>query len=209
MAKTKLQVKGANIKFKELLDIDVVGIERPREELLALRGRLAKEANRRMTMLENSKSEISGQPYTYGAYEHYAVRYLKGAKQKRFGRLRKSDDKNLVHEINVLQKFLKAPSSLVSNMKKFEKNAQKSFHKMGLKRTYTKSFYEFITSGAWQEMRKVLPSEEIISFVAGVADNAKDYKRMMKLMRDYMQQVDETSVDDFKNYVNSRWNKSI
>lgn len=203
----KLAIKGQGLKFKELLDIDVVGIERPRDELLALRSRLAKEANKRMTQLENSKSEISGEPFTYGAYEHYAVKYLRGAKQKRFGRIKSASDKNIVHEINVLQKFLKAPSSKVSAMKKFEASSQEAFKQLGFERTKSKAFYSFISSGAWQEMRQSLPSGEVMKFMASQAHNADDYKKMMQLLDEYMSSERETSVEDFKSYVKQRWNQ--
>ena len=108
----------------------------------------------------------------------------------------------------LLQKFLKAPSSKVSEMIKFEKATQKMFQEKGFARTQSKAFYEFISSGAWQQMRKILPSEEIIEFISSKADNAREYKEMMQLMQDYLTQTNsETSVQDFKDFVNSRWNK--
>lgn len=86
---------------------------------------LVAEANRRMQELENSRSPITGKPYTGWAYKHYGLSVLEG--ETRWKEEPPSDRMAMYRKIVQVQAFLKAKSSTVEGAKETESKTLSTF----------------------------------------------------------------------------------
>lgn len=130
--------------------------KRPRSELMAERDILARITNRRA-------KELEAHNMTYGAYNRYLEPYLKGAKYKKMPTHNESlDDKALLHEISVMQKFLRAESSTVGGINKINRKRKKTFEEKGIKFENDKEFFDFLNSSDFKEMRRYASSDELL-----------------------------------------------
>lgn len=151
-------------KTSELLELDVWRRSWSTSELQAMRRQLAKVANQRMVRLERSRSSVTGEALTFGAYEK-ATEYLNRQDRNRFSEVLgfKKNTNALKHEINVLQQFLSMKSSTVSGQKEIEARRIETFAKAGVEFQTTKEFYDFLNSNDFKQLvNSGFTSEQII-----------------------------------------------
>lgn len=143
------------------------------DELKRIRRQLAKVMNQRQVRLENATSPVTGEAYTFGAYEKmqdYLTKQgrapIKGTEKRRFAEALDPgmSRRQLQKEIRVLQGFEDMASSRIAGMKSIEKKRQETFKAEGLDpSTYkSKDFYDFLNSETYNELLKTFTSEDII-----------------------------------------------
>lgn len=135
------------------------------KDLQAVRRKLAKRANQRMVRLERATSNITGEKYTFGAYD-VAQEYL-GSKRRFSENLNHLTDINkLRREVSVLQGFLNSKTSTVQGIREMEQKRISTWEKgewgmkwkmsgirnKPIKFASTKEFYDFLNSGILQDM---------------------------------------------------------
>ena len=146
---------------KTLIHRDYINKPRNRAKLIQERNQLARLTNSRLRALEKHGM-------TYGAYK-YTQPFLKGQKQKYFSAKAnaKFTDKQLIHEISIMQSFLRSASSSVRGINRINKKRMETFEKNGIHFESTEEFMNFIQSSAFNEFRAYYPSDE-----RGVADKS-------------------------------------
>ena len=143
------------------------------EDLKKIRRQLSKVMNQRMVRLENTKSKISGEAYTFGSYEKmqdYLTQKgkapIKGTDIRRFSEVLDPgmSRRELQKEIRALQGFEEQVSSRVGGMKQIEKQRIKTMTEQGLdpSTARSKDFYDFLNSKTYEELLKSFTSEDII-----------------------------------------------
>lgn len=143
------------------------------EELRKIRRQLSKVMNQRMVRLENAKSPVTGEAYTFGSYDkmqdYLTARGkapIKGTDIRRFyetldpGMSRRE----LQKEIRALQGFEEHISSRVAGMKQIERTRIKTMTEEGLdpSTARSKDFYDFLNSKTYEKLLKSFTSEDII-----------------------------------------------
>lgn len=143
-------------------------------ELGAYRRTLAKRANQRLVRLERAESKVTGEKYTFGAYD-IAEQYLKGQWRTRFSETAKHKINNinsLRAEINELERFLNSKSSTVKGIREIEQKRIETFEKKGLHFASTKEFYDFLNSNEYDRLiASGFTSEQVIE----VYDMSRQY----------------------------------
>ena len=152
------------MKSKELINLDFYHTKKKDlPDIYQARRQLAKVANQRMVRLERAVSEISGNKYTFGAYE-IAQDYLEATRPTKItGAYRFSENlkqankstEDILHEIAVLQSFLASKSSRVGGQKEIEKERMETFKSMGVTEVSSlKEFYDFLNSQTFEYLKK-------------------------------------------------------
>lgn len=170
------------------------------EDLQRIRRQLAKVMNQRMVRLEQAKSPVSGEPYTFGAYEKMQD-YL--AAQGRTGKIRFSELKDphmsaaqLKKEIRILQGFEEAPSSRVAGMKQIEKKRKETFEAKGLdpKTVSNKDFYDFLNGQTFERLSRIIDSDTIIEEYNRVAKEGVQVDKIVDALDEYLSKAKRVSV---------------
>lgn len=177
--------------------------------LQSFRKSLAKVANNRLRELEAAGLDF----YAYDiAADYLRTRLPEGKKKLRFSESLKptGSEKDIKHEITVLQGFLSMPTSTVSGMRKVEKKRIATFSNwkpadkknnenykginMG-KVAQTKVFYKFLNSKAFENLRKFYSSEQIFkAYIDGNISGTKSQKKIQQAMTDYVNSTQRKSI---------------
>ena len=172
------------------------------EELQRVRRQLAKVMNRRMQRLEQAKSPVTGEAYTFGAYEKMSG-YLQEHDRKRFSETLKANGmtaQELRREIRVLQGFEEMPSSTPGGMSRIESKRIKTLAEQGvsLKVAGSKSFYDFLNSKTFKEASQRFDSSDVRDAYARAADQGIPSSRIMKALDRYITQTKRSSLKGLK-----------
>jgi len=170
------------------------------EELMRVRRQLAKVMNQRMVRLEQNKSPITGESYTFGAYD--VMRDYLGAKDRnRFSEVLKPSNmskSDIQKEIRVLQGFEEMKSSRVRGMHEIEAARIRTFTGGDMnvpeEVVKTKDFYDFLNSSTYEELTRSFDSETLIEEYAKAADRGVTNKQIVKALNDYSKQSKRVSV---------------
>lgn len=165
-------------------DFDPYGKGVTIEDLRKIRRQLAKVMNQRMVRLEQAKSPVTGEGYTFGSYDKmqdYLTAQgkapIKGTDIRRFSEVLDPgmSKRQLQKEIRALQGFEEQVSSRVAGMKQIERQRIKTMTEAGLdpKTARSKDFYDFLNSKTYEELLKSFTSEDII----------EEYDRNIRLKR--------------------------
>lgn len=148
------------------INIDPNSLSLP--EARALRRQLAKVANERMRQLEKTSSKITGEKFTFGAYERTNV-WLKEHGRNRFSETLGDKGANPLtlnkarQEITVLQKFLGSKTSTIRGFKTIEQKRIETFELKGIHSASTKEFYDFLNSESFKYLsRNAFDSEKVV-----------------------------------------------
>lgn len=176
------------------------------EELQRFRRQLAKVMNQRMVRLEQAKSPVTGESYTFGSYDKmqdYLAKQgkapIKGSDTRRFAETLdpKMSRRQLQKEIRALQSFEDTVSSRVSGMKQIEKKRIETMKKQGLDVTTARSkdFYDFLNSETYQELLRSFTSEDIIEeYDKKVRKEKKTGEDIGEAFRKYLEEADRVSL---------------
>ena len=154
-------------------DFDPYGKGVTIDDLRKIRRQLAKVMNQRMVRLENAKSPVTGEGYTFGSYDKmqdYLTAQgkapIKGTDIRRFTETLDPgmSRRQLQKEIRALQGFEEQVSSRVAGMKQIERQRIKTMSEAGLdpNTARSKDFYDFLNSKTYEELLKSFTSEDII-----------------------------------------------
>ena len=168
------------------------------EELRAIRRQLSKVMNQRMVRLEQAKSPVTGESYTFGSYdkmqdylESKGRAPMKGTDIRRFSEVLDPgmSKRELQKEIRALQGFEEQVSSRVAGMKQIERQRIKTMIEAGLdpNTARSKDFYDFLNSKTYEELLKSFTSEDII----------EEYDRAAKKEKTSGEEIAEA----FRNYI--------
>lgn len=152
------------MNFAAARDFEVFAEDISRDDLEALRRQLAKAANQRMVRLENTASPVTGEKYTFGAYD-IAKEYLEKQGRNRFAETKKQltkSDYQLKKEISEIQNFLRSKSSTVGGMHQIEKKRIQQFKDKGISAASNKDFYDFLNSKSYEKLNEAWNSDDII-----------------------------------------------
>lgn len=170
------------------------------EELQRVRRQLAKVMNQRMVRLEQSKSDITGESYTFGAYDIMSD-YLSGKDRNRFSEVLKPSNmtkSDIQKEIRALQGFEEMKSSRVGGMKEIERARIKTFTggDMNISEEVVKSkdFYDFLNSATYEELTRSFDSETLIEEYSKAAERGATKKQIVKALNDYSKRSKRVSV---------------
>lgn len=167
------------------------------KELQRVRRQLAKVMNQRMVRLENTKSSITGESYTFGAYDLMSD-YLRDKDRRRFSEVlapKDMDKRALQKEIRVLQGFEELKSSRVAGMKEIEnkriqtftqadpESKKKALHEEVVK---SKDFYDFLNSQTFEELTKSFDSEKLVEEYDRYADQGISKDEIITALNEYV-----------------------
>lgn len=180
----------AKYRFEEAKNVEVFEYPFSREDLLDLRRQLAKAANQRMVRLENTTSKVTGENYTFGAYD-VAKEYLEKQGRNRFAETRKQDSKSdfqLKREIAEIQNFLQSKSSTIKGMHQIEKRRAESFKNKGLSKDVPnlKEFYDFLNSRSYEKLNEAWNSNDIIDVYDRAYKDGLTPEQIQKQFDEYM-----------------------
>lgn len=146
----------------QALTADVYGNQYSTAQLQEIRRKLAKRANNSLRDLARNSSPITGEVYnSYGAAVD-ALDYLKARNRRYFSEsLTLTENRTVLKaEIQRLQYFLTRPSHTVKGQREIEQKRIETFEKKGIHFASTKEFYQFLSSGTFQSLRKLQYSSE-------------------------------------------------
>lgn len=179
------------------------------EELLKVRRQLAKVMNQRMVRLEQNKSPITGESYTFGAYD-LMTDYLKDRDRKRFNEVLNpkeyTDDKGKIQiakikqEIRKLQGFEELKSSRVGGMHEIEaariatltsareEDGVISRTALHEDTVTSKDFYDFLNSKTYAEISsaKGMDSDQLVEEYDVAADRGATKEQIVTALNDYV-----------------------
>lgn len=199
------------------------------EQYAKWRADLAKRANTRLRALEKAKSKVTGESFTFGAYEHFAAKVLK-MDRPRWSESRKAKDVNVMRkEITQIQTFLRAQSSTVSGSREIERRrietfgsgewGRKSYDAEGkekerkrgkIKAASNKEFYEFLNSGLISErLNPYFSSERIIeeyekAYEAGMTHD-EIMENMQRAFDDFRARRKAPSIENLEKELGLTW----
>lgn len=179
------------------------------DELRTLRRQLAKAANQRLVRLENTKSDISGEEFTFGAYD-IAMQYIEDSGRKRFseslgytpiGRDTDTEAERLQGEIDVLQGFLGMKSSRVKGMRDIEKARVQTFEDKGITFASNKEFYDFLNSETFKNLTNnyIFTSETLIEEFQKAAEAGVSLSDIKDAVESYRRHSKRPSVKGLHN----------
>lgn len=194
-----------------------------REELLQIRRQLAKVMNQRMVRLENARSPVTGEDYTFGSYDKMQDYLEKAGRQKmadREGGLRFAETLNvdmsnrqLIKEIKALQGYSGHISSTVAGMHKIEKKRQETFEAKGLdpKVVSSKDFYDFLNTQTFDRIANILNSDMVNEEVNRVAKEGAPMDQIIDAIDKYLDTAEDVSVKGLRDQLDMtklEWEKS-
>lgn len=178
-----------NPKFQYAREFDPYSKGVTMEELKQIHRQLSKVMNQRMVRLEQTKSPITGESYTFGAYDQMRD-YLSQKGRNRFSESwnPKMSKTQLQKEVRVLQGFEAKVSSRVAGQKAIERQRIKTMEKEGLDPTVVsnKDFYDFLNSQTYQELIKSFNSEDIVEEYNRIAKEGVSAKTIERSLSEYM-----------------------
>ena len=214
-------------KYKNTLEraqkFDPYGKDVTREELLQIRRQLAKVMNQRMVRLENARSPVTGEDYTFGSYDKMQDYLEKAGRQKmanREGGLRFAEtlnvdmsNKQLIKEIKALQGYSEHVSSTVAGMHKIEKKRQATFKAKGLdpKVVSSKDFYDFLNTQTFDRISNILNSDMVNEEVNRVAKEGVPMDQIIDAIDKYLDTAEDVSVKGLRDQLGMtklEWEKS-
>lgn len=160
-------------RLQQARDFDPYGKGVTVEDLRKIRRQLSKVMNQRMVRLEQAKSPVTGESYTFGSYDKmqdYLTAQgrapMKGTDIRRFTEVLDPgmSKRQLQKEVRALQGFEEQVSSRVAGMKAIERARIKTMTEAGLdpNTARSKDFYDFLNSKTYEELLKSFTSEDII-----------------------------------------------
>lgn len=185
-------------RLQQARDFDPYGKGATIEDLRKIRRQLAKVMNQRMVRLEQAKSPVTGESYTFGSYDKmqdYLTAQgrapIKGTDIRRFSETLDPgmSRRQLQKEIRALQGFEEQVSSRVAGMKQIERQRIKTMSEAGLdpNTARSKDFYDFLNSKTYEELLKSFTSEDII----------EEYDRKARKEKTSSEEIAES----FRNYL--------
>lgn len=178
-------------------DFDPYAKDVSMEDLQRIRRQLAKVMNQRMVRLEQAKSPVSGEAYTFGAYEKMQD-YLDAKGRHRFSELKDPHmtAAQLKKEIKVLQGFEETPSSRVAGMRQIEKKRISAFTDKGMDpaTVSNKDFYDFLNGQTFERISRIIDSDRIIEEYNRVSKEGASMNDIVKALDDYMDKAKRVSV---------------
>ena len=173
------------------------------EELQKVRRQLAKVMNQRMVRLENTKSPITGESYTFGAYDVMRD-YLGNRDRNRFSEVLKPSDmskSDIQKEIRVLQGFEDMKSSRVAGMHEIERARIKTLtegteSRKGVSKEVVsnKEFYDFLNSATYEELTKSFDSETLIEEYSKAAERGATKRQIVRALNKYTRESKRMSI---------------
>lgn len=184
------------------------------DELRALRRQLAKAANQRLVRLENTKSEISGESYTFGAYD-IAMQYIEDSGLKRFseninyrpiGKDTDTEAERLQGEIDVLQGFLSMKSSRIKGMRDIEAARVETFEGKGITFASNKEFYDFLNSETFKHLTSnyIFTSETLVDEFQKAAEAGVSLSDIKDAVESYRRHSKRPSVKGLRKALNKK-----
>lgn len=187
-------------------DFDPYGKGVTIEELQRIRRQLAKVMNQRMVRLEQAKSPITGEKYTFGSYDKmqdYLAKQgkapIKGTDTRRFAETLdpKMSRRELQKEIRALQTFEEQVTSRVGGMREIEKKRVETLNKQGLdvKTVRSKDFFDFLNSETYTQLLKSFTSEDIIEeYDKKVQKEKNTGEDIGEAFKKYLEEADRVSL---------------
>lgn len=187
------------------------------DELLRIRRQLSKVMNQRMVRLENTQSPITGEAYTFGAYD-LMQDYLKD-KGKTGDKLRFTETLNIKaskaaiqKEIRVLQGFEDMVSSRISGMHAIERQRIKTFETpvedgrsaLSHETVTNKEFYDFLNSATYEELSKSLDSDDIVEIYDMASERGLSSDEITKGIITYSKRAKKISVKGLKKSLKAK-----
>lgn len=178
------------------------------EELRRVRRQLAKVMNQRMVRLEQNKSPITGESYTFGAYNLMSD-YLKKKDRNRFSEVLKPKDmskKDLQKEIRTLQGFEELKSSQISGMHQIEKLRKETLtadvvvdgqivrHALNEETVSNKDFYDFLNSKTYSELVEKIDSDKIVEMFDRTSTEGATKDQIVSALNDYIKKAKRLSI---------------
>lgn len=172
-----------------------------KEELAAIRTKLAKRANQRLLRLERA-SEKEGKSYLYGAYEHYAVKKLGDKPRWKENKTYHGSITSLRKEVQEIVTFLNAKSSVASGIREIEAERDRIFQSgewgkgRGIKIEVTDSeFYRFLSSGVLRsKLSQYFTSSQIISAYEKARESGKEVDDIMDAFTEFAESETKKSI---------------
>lgn len=177
------------------------------DELLKVRRQLAKVMNQRMVRLEQNKSPITGESYTFGAYD-LMTDYLKDRDRKRFNEVLNPkeyiDDEGNIQvakikqEIRKLQGFEELKSSRVGGMHEIEAARIATFTSareedgvisratLNEETVTSKDFYDFLNSKTFTEISEDMDSDKLVEEYDVAADRGATKRQIVRALNKYV-----------------------
>lgn len=178
------------------------------DELLRVRRQLAKVMNQRMVRLEQNKSPITGESYTFGAYDLMSD-YLKDRDRNRFSEVLKPQeytDKEtgkmqvgkIKAEIRALQGFEELKSSRVGGMHEIEAARIATFTgareedgvisrpALNEETVTSKDFYDFLNSKTFTEISDKIDSDKLVEEYDVAADRGATKRQIVRALNQYV-----------------------
>ncbi len=174
-------------------------------EARALRRQLAKVANERMRQLEKTSSKITGEKFTFGAYERTNV-WLKEHGRNRFSETLGDKGKEPLtlnkarQEITVLQKFLGSKTSTIRGFKSIEQKRIQTFELKGVHSASTKEFYDFLNSESFKYLSKnAFDSEKVLEEYEKAKERGASSADIQKAFDDFRSSETKLGYKDLVN----------
>lgn len=175
-------------------DLSINPFKADMAEVEALRRKLAKRANQRLVRAERariSQGEVASDlaPYQY-AYERIVS--LFGQKEGKKLRFREQhvpmSDAQSRAELYALQNFLAQPGSSLRTLKREISKTQKTFEARGITVSSYKSFYNFLNSQAFRDLKELIgDSNQIVElFNRAHEEGGLSFKRINQIIDDYL-----------------------
>lgn len=188
------------------------------EELQKIHRQLAKVLNQRMVRLENTKSPITGEAYTFGAYDlmqDYLDRQGKKGDKLRFteslsaGGMNKAE---LQKEIRKMQRFESFESSRVGGMKAIEARRAKSFTErseegqtpISAQTVSSKDFYDFLNSKTYEELSRMVSSDVLVEEYDRAAQRGVSREKIEAALQEYVEKARKVSIKGIRRKLRSR-----
>lgn len=167
------------------------------EDLRRIRRQLAKVMNQRMVRLEQAKSPVTGEAYTFGTYDKMRD-YLDAQGRNRFSEVKdvKMSASQLKKEIRILQGFEESPSSKVSGMRAIEKKRLTAFKDKGIDPSVVsnKDFYDFLNGQTFERLSRIIDSDRIVEEYNRVAKEGVSVDDIVSALDEYMSKAKRVSV---------------
>lgn len=167
------------------------------EDLQRIRRQLAKVMNQRMVRLEQAKSPVTGEAYTFGAYDKMRD-YLDAQGRNRFSEVKdvKMSAAQLKKEIRILQGFEESPSSRVAGMRAIEKKRLTAFKDKGIDPSVVsnKDFYDFLNGQTFERLSRIIDSDRIVEEYNRVAKEGASVDDIVSALDEYMSKAKRVSV---------------
>ena len=191
------------------------------EELQKIHRQLAKVLNQRMVRLENTKSPITGEAYTFGAYDlmtDYLEQQGKKGTDERGPRFTESlsaggmSKAELQKEIRKMQRFESFESSRVGGMKAIEARRVKSFTErseegqtpISAQTVSSKDFYDFLNSKTYEELSRMVSSDVLVEEYDRAAQRGVSREKIEKALQEYVEKARKVSIKGIRRKLRSR-----